>query len=73
MCPKFKAEHAEDNTHSESLLHEKVSWNWFSLVPRPSLSMHNFCVSYAKIVRGERGPGNEASIGYGLCNKEYTT
>ena len=28
MCLKFKAEHAEDNPHSESLLHEKVSWYW---------------------------------------------
>ena len=28
MCLKFKAEHAENNTHHESLLHEKVLWYW---------------------------------------------
>ena len=35
MCLKFKAEHAEDNTHSESLLQEKISWYWlWSVQPR---------------------------------------
>ena len=32
MCLKFKVEHAEDNIHRESLLHEKVSWYWYVFV-----------------------------------------
>ena len=32
------------------------------LVSRHSLSVHDFCLNYAEIVCGGRGPGNEARI-----------
>ena len=36
------------------------AWVNLSLLPRLSLSAHNFKRSYVKIVRGEGEPGNEA-------------
>ena len=48
MCLKFKAEHAEDNTHSESLLHEKVSWYWlWSVQQRIHNMMHTLLLYWA--------------------------
>ena len=45
MCLKFKAEHAEDNTHSESLL---VSWYWLWFVQqRIHNTMHTLLLYWA--------------------------
>ena len=60
MCLKFKEEHAEDNTHSESLLHEKVSWYWLCSVQQrmmhsPIMSIQlDFCCPVRVGVKNKR-------------------